>query len=478
MSAAPPSSFGRRAFLAGAAAGTGLLLARGLGARSPLAAGGAEASQAELLRALGGSLTAKQRELIVFPFDHPTRQIVNTISIIERPHLGTLLSPAQRVLVERLYESMLSPRGRQDFAGTVAVEGRLDGCVLALYGEPESGRAQAVIMGGHLMLRGGESPAGAAFGGGIAYGHQIGNQTWRVAGNSFAYHGDAANRLYSRLDAAERARAIAAAPPHELVLQPQTAAGSFDGARVGSLSAAAREEAARLLDTVFSPYPEEARRDALACIEANGGVDALHVAYYAEKGFWQDMTAWSDVPEAERIRRGDPYWQVWRIEGPGTVVHFQGHPHVHAYIQVVRDPSRANVGESLARTEVVLAGEPLRALLEAAMRRASGEALAFYPERVPARICPGEITAGVAYALDPYRNRVVVATVEGRALAEEARRRLDDAGVAVDEGQRYRIATTDYTAGERESFGEPLRVETSSVLLRDAVVAHLRAGAV
>src|SRR5690606_517305 len=104
------------------------------------------------------------------------RQIDNTVAVLDRPHLGTLLSPSQRVLAEQLYEGMLSPRGREAFAGTVAVEGRLDGCVLAIYGEPERGaaHAQAVISGGHLLLRGGARAMGAAFGGGIAYGHQIG----------------------------------------------------------------------------------------------------------------------------------------------------------------------------------------------------------------------------------------------------------------------------------------------------------------
>ena len=65
--------------------------------------------------------------------------------MLERPHLGTLLSPGQRALVEQLCLGMLSEQGREAFAGTLAVEGRLDGCVLALYGEPETGRAQAVI---------------------------------------------------------------------------------------------------------------------------------------------------------------------------------------------------------------------------------------------------------------------------------------------------------------------------------------------
>ena len=466
----------RRAFLVGLGAGAGWLLARGLGA-SGLAGRGAEpAGYADTLRALAASLTPGQRERLVFPADHPARQIGNTLSVIERPHLGTILSPAQRAWVEDLYLGMLSPRGRDAFAGTVAVEGRLDGCVLALYGEPETGRAQVEIMGGHLMLRGGgESAEGSAFGGPLAYGHQIGNEQWRVPGNSFAFHGDAANRFYAALSGDERERAVLPSPPHELVLQPLAAGAAFPGARVGSLSEAARGEAEALLDTVLSSFPDEACARARSCIDGNGGLGALHVACYASHGFYSDMAAWGALDAAERVRRGDPYWQVWRIEGPGTVVHFQGHPHVHAYVQVVRDPARANVGEALAEVRAPVEGEAMRRLLEAALRRATGEAIAFHGE-APGRFCPGEVTTGLAWSLDPYRNRVVVATYEGRGMGKELAERLAAAGVAVESGGRYRVATAEYFASEHAGLGVPERVERSDLLLRDALVAHLRAG--
>jgi hypothetical protein len=453
------------------------LLTRGLGVpRWPLPAR-PEAAAPELLRALAASLTPRQRELLVLPADHPSRQIANTISVLERPHLGTLLSPGQRALVEQLCSSMLSAQGRAAFAGTLAVEGRLDGCVLTIYGEPESARAQVVLMGGHLMLRaGGEDAGGSAFGGGLAYGHQVGNHRWRVEGNSFAPHGDAANRLYARLAPEERMRAVLPSPPHELVLQVQRAGARFDGARVGSLSERAQEEAGRLLDTVLASYPEAARERARSCIEGNGGREALHVAFYATHGFYSDMRSWGALEPAARARRGDPYWQVWRIEGPGTILHFQGYPHVHAYIQVVRDPARANLGEALGETSEGVEGERLRRVLEGALRRATGEALAFHADPVPGRFCPGEITTGLAYSLDPYRNHVVVAKAEGRAMSAALRARVEAGGAEVEPKRRYRVATTQYFAATPEIFGEPESVEWSDLLLRDALVAHLRAG--
>jgi hypothetical protein len=471
-----PASLTRRALLGGAAAGAGWLIARGLGGGS-LRAGGAAPPAEAVLRELAASLTPRQRELVVLPADDPSQQITNTIAVLERPHLGTLLSPSQRALVEQLYASMLSESGREAFAATLAVEGRLDGCVLAIYGEPERGAAHAVIMGGHLMLRTAGVSDGAPFGGGCAYGQQVGNGRWRVAGNAFAAHGDAANRFAAALAPEERARAVLPTPPHELVLQVQGAGGRFPGVQIGSVSETARREAERLLDAVLATYPEAQRSLARACIDANGGVGALHFACYEDHGFYEDMASYASLTADERARRGEPYWQVWRLEGPGTIVHFKGYPHVHAYVQVVRDPARANVGERLGELGAPLPDAALRDLLEAALRRATSERLAFLSPEMPGRFCAGPITTGLAYALDPYRNHVAVATISGRAMAAPLRERLAAHGVPVDPAASYRVATLDYFAGRRDVFGEPSDVARGSTLFRDAIVAHLRAGA-
>ena len=169
-----------------------------------------------------------------------------------------------------------------------------------------------------------------------------------------------------------------------------------------------------------------------------------HFATYESKGFYADMRSWSELDAAERARRGDPYWQVWRIEGPGAVIHFKGHPHVHAYVNVVRDPSRQNVGESLGATPRTLEGDAMSRLLEDALVRATGETLAWHGPQSPGRFCAGPVTTGLAYALDPYGNRVVVAEIEGRAMSEALRAHLARRGVTVGDRETVRIATIDY----------------------------------
>jgi hypothetical protein len=466
-------SFGRRAFLTALGGAAGLALTRGADLGGLFGARPRELSYQQTLSAFAASLTEGQRRLIVLPADHPSRQVTNTLTFLERPHLGTLLSPTQQALASRLVETMLSERGRSDFAGTLAVEGKLAGSTLAIYGEPETGQAQATLIGGHVHVRGVEV-GGAPLGGAVAYGHQIGNHRWRVAGNSFAYHGDAANELFAALRPAERSRAVVARTRHELTVQPQAAGGRFDGARVGGLGDGAREAAARVVDTVLGLYPDPARRRARDAIETNGGVDELRVAFYAEKGFYEDMQPWSALDPPERERRGDPYWQVWRLEGPGAVLHFQGHPHVHAYVHIVDDPARSHIGETLAESHALLEGEAMRDLLEAALQSATREIHAWYPPEVPGRFCPGPVTTGLAWSLDPYANEVVVAEVAGARAGGPVTERLETkSGSRLDPDRRYRIVTTDFAV--REAFPDAT-LEHTGIKVRDALVAHLREG--
>lgn len=465
---------GRRSFIAGTAAAAGLLVSRGLGVGG-LGAPSPDAPFDATLRDLVASLTPAQRAQVLLPFDHPSRQTTNAIAFLRRPHVATLLSPHQLACVARLRDGMLSEKGRGDFAGTFAIEGRFEGCVLAVYGDPFEGPSQAALMGGHVHLRGGHL-AGEPLGGGVSYGHQIGNDEWKVPGNAFAHHGGAANALYAALDPASQAHAVARQAPVELVLQPQGAGGRFDGLPLGLANEAGREAADRLIETVLSGYPPERARAARDAIDGNGGLDALHVAFYESHGFHADMTPVVELDEAERSRRGPPYWQVWRLEGPGTVIHFQGHPHVHAYVQIVRDPDAWHTGETLTRIDHTIEGESLRALLESALRRATGHALAFHAESVPGRLCPGDVTTGLAWSVDPYGNRVATLEIEGRAMAKPLRERLVQHGRPVDEAATFSIATTDYFASRRDLVGEPARVEVDGRRLGEALAEHLAQG--
>jgi hypothetical protein len=73
------------------------------------------------------------------------------------------------------------------------------------------------------------------------------------------------------------------------------------------------------IKVLLAPYREEDKTEVMEILNAAGGVDKLHMAFY-EQG---DLG-------------GDKVWDIWRLEGPSFVWHFRGAPHVHAYINIVQ----------------------------------------------------------------------------------------------------------------------------------------------
>ena len=429
----------------------------------------------------------------MLPWDHPSRAVTNTVSIIRKPHLGTLFDARQRGWIREIYRTTASAEGRRALHNTITLEGKLEGNTFTIYTDAEpgriahayaQGRAQVVINGGHLMLRSGAADAlGGGFGGAIAYGQQIGNGRYRVAGNAFAPHGDAANRVFAALDDAQRARALHAEAPHEALQQLQGAGGAFDGVRIGTLEPEARERTAELVSRVLATYPESAQRAAWRALETHGGVDALHLAFYESKGFYADGRCHADLAAPERARNiaaaaaaegsDTPYWQVWRIEGPGCVMHFQGHPHVHAYVHVAEDLAAQHVGETIAEAPRALSPGATRALALAALRSETGADAAFLPGPSPARLLSGPVRESQVYAMSPFDEAAVVATFEPRQFGPALREGLAAQGVDLSRRERVRIATSGYALAEAD-LGEPETVQSRGSI-RDVYAAHLRA---
>jgi len=363
----------RRAAVFSGAAAVGCLLS-GSASRFALLGSTPPADPRALRERLYASLNDGQRALVCLPIDHPARQVTNTSPILTRPHLGSYLRADQRELVFALAGTMFSPTGRDTFAPTLAVDvGGLEACSLVFYGRPGESGFQLSLNGGHLHLRSSEADASAvAFGGAIAYGQQQGNGRFKVEGNSFAFQSDLANAVYAALPPAQRAAARVADEVEERVLQAQGEGGRFLGLPVRDMADAPRAAMKTLLEGIFGAFSAASRAGAWSNLEHNGGVERLHLALFEKKGFYADRKTFAELSPAERAARPEPYFQVWRVEGPGTVLHFKGHPHVHAYCNVVRDPARQNVGPVLAHLGATLEGEALRGFVQRALVAATG----------------------------------------------------------------------------------------------------------
>ena len=340
--------------------------------------------------------------------------------------------------------------------------------------KPGTDRFQPIVYGGHVGVR----DLTVEGSGSVSYGHQIGNGQFRTPGNVWTFQAARANALFELLDASQRRRAVVPSPPSELLLQVQDAEGLCGGLALAEADDAQLTAAGLLVDDLLLAWPETARTRARANIERNGGLGGLHVSYYADRGFFPDLsTVASRDAEGRMEPSGDelPWFQVWRLEGPGMVAHFKGYPHVHAYLHVVADARDQHVGPVLARTETPLADEALRRWVENRLVAATGADAAHFPGAMPGRLPRGIVTEGTMWTLDPYGNEVVAVEIEGRNLSDPVRAGLVRRGVVVEDDARYRIAGVDYCIDhEAGEYGEYVQREGTGLTLRETLVRQVR----
>ncbi len=479
MSEGNSGGMDRRSFLALGGLAAGALATRGLDRLvTPEAVTGDFRSAA---RALVASLTPLQRSHLLLPWDHPSRGLLTHVACMDSaPRVASALTAGQRRLVNRLYDTMTSEERRRQFGRLVALEGGgLDPCAFLMYGDPDTADFQVAISGGHLLIRGGGmTRGGSAFGGPIAYGHQIGNGAPRLPGNAFAYHGDALNEFLAGLSPeAREAATVAGRPPSETAVQLQGPGGTFRGLAANTLGEAERAQLAALVDTVLSCYDEADREAAWGTLRRNGGVESLHVAAWRKGGIYDDGASLDSLDAEDASRRGAPYWHIWRVEGPGTLLHFRGWPHVHAAIHLADDGgANQHVGTALGRTPKLLEDAELRPLVEEALRQATGLRLAYHSDAIQARFVPGPITTSLVWNLDPFDSDVGVLEIRGDRMKAPMRAAVERQGEPVEAERIYRIAMPSTFTGDPEHFGEPENVESTGLRTRGVYEAYFRKG--
>ncbi len=268
------------------------------------------------------SLSDQQKQAICLPFDHPLMHRVNPNWHVTKPVIGDdFYSDSQRAIIEQIVRSVTSEDGHRRLQEQMDYDdGGLYAYSLAMFGQPEpqakgSGKCQWLLTGRHLTLRAdGNVQDGLAFGGPLVYGH---GEESSPESNLFFYQTQQVNKLFAALDPGQRKQALANTPPREDDVKLKRADAAFTGIQVGQLSSDQRQLVKECLATVLAPYRPQDAQESMAIIDSNGGVDALRFTFYQNDDLQQDGV-----------------WDIWRIEGPGAVIHFRGAPHVHAYIHI------------------------------------------------------------------------------------------------------------------------------------------------
>jgi len=275
--------------------------------------------------ALYDSLSERQKKTICFPFENELRHKINANWNITKPEIGgDFYTNDQRELIDTILRGVTSEDGYERFLRQMEDDdGGIGKYRVAIFGNPGADKFEWEMTGRHLTVRAdGNSVGGMAFGGPIVYGHGEGNPEKNI----FHYQTRKANEVFTALDGKQRKEALLEKAPRENDVPIQGKGGAFNGIALGNLSADQKSLVESVLKVILAPYRKEDIDEALKVLEAGGGLDKLHMAFY-QKGDLND----------------DKIWDIWRVEGPSFVWHFRGAPHVHSYVNIGRktDGSRS-----------------------------------------------------------------------------------------------------------------------------------------
>lgn len=294
-----------------------------------------------LTKVLYDTLSPKQRETICFDWDHTEKgrgllrtHVSANWDITDEYVNSEFYTDEQREIVRHIFEGIIQPEWHERIDKQLDddSDGFGEQNSIAIFGEPGSEQCEFVLTGRHMTLRAdGAYSDGRAFGGPIFYGHaaEAFDEEAHHPGNVFWSQAQAANKLYQMLDGEQQQAALVRkGMPGERDIAFEGAEGKFQGIPVGQLASDQQEHMQQVLAKLIEPYRSEAQREAMDCLTTQGGLQACHLAYYAQ----------DDIG-------GDGVWDNWRLEGPSFVWHYRGAPHVHVWVNVADKPKgKINVG--------------------------------------------------------------------------------------------------------------------------------------
>jgi hypothetical protein len=279
-----------------------------------------------LIRELFSGMTAEQKQLAVYPWDHkvnstatPTR--LRMFNAAFAKNIGDVYTRPQQELVERILRSISSDEDgyrRITRNGTFDASQSLQRCGAYVFGDPSSnGQFAWVFQGHHITVRcDGNSMPNAAFGGPMYYGHSPDGYSQR---NCFYYQTQAVRSVFDALNEDQRKKAVVNGTPgeQEPSIQFRKAGEAHPGIAAGELSLDQRNLVRTVMREVLSPFRREDGDEVMEIIGRNGGLERIHLAFYRDAG---------DTSNEK--------WHFWRLEGPGFVWNYRVLPHVHTFVNI------------------------------------------------------------------------------------------------------------------------------------------------
>ena len=327
-----PSGTDRRGFLrtmAGAAAGAGAVRLLSTDAVAADAKKKSPKPAESLIKELHSTLSDDQKKKLVLPWNHGAEKggTATRLKMYNRPYgnqrIDQHYTKAQTELVHRILKSICS--GEEGYR-RISRDGEWDSsqaferCGSHLFGDPSGdGQFAWLFTGHHLTVRcDGNSLPGAAFGGPMYYGHL---EHGYSENNVFQYQTKRVMSVFESLNEEQRKQAIAPGTPgeREKSIQFRGKGKARPGIDIGDLSEDQQKLVQLVMRDILSPYRKEDVDEVMQIVKANGDLDEMHLAFYADKD--------GDKEEP---------WHFWRLEGPGFVWNYRVLPHVHCYVNIAK----------------------------------------------------------------------------------------------------------------------------------------------
>lgn len=263
------------------------------------------------------SLSETQRAEVCKTFADPLRQKVNANWHVVKPIVGSnFYSKSQRSMAHEIVKNLTSPSGFELLSKQMEDDdGGLDAYSIAWFGKPGDAQFEWMLTGRHLTLRAdGNTQKKVVFGGPIVYGH---GEESAPEDNLFYFQTVKVNKVFESFSSEQRAKALLQSSiPAESNVKVQTK-DSYEGLSVGAMNEEQLKLVNEALTSILGVYREEDTKEAKELLEEVGGLKSLYLQYFAK----DDM-------------KSDSIWDMWRIVGKNTCIHFRGAPHVHAFIHI------------------------------------------------------------------------------------------------------------------------------------------------
>ncbi len=283
------------------------------------------------VKMLYDTLTPAQRKIMHMPFDHKLRShVANNWHIVDEKEgaIGKLYTSDQKELIRQIFRGVTSEEGYEKFQKQMKDDsGGFEKYTCAIFGEPGANRFEWVMTGRHLTIRAdGNSVENTAFGGPIFYGHAVtAEETPDHPGNVWWHQGKLANKVFQALDGKQRESALLSEDPadDESTVMLRGPRANFPGLAAGNMSKDQKQLLEETLKSLLAMYRQSDVEEVLACLKANGGLDALHLSFFKSGDLGNDGI-----------------WDRWRVEGPAFAWYFRGSPHVHTWVNVAHYAQR------------------------------------------------------------------------------------------------------------------------------------------